>query len=146
LLNKQTIRHETRMQRNWSKRNVDLNQLSEKVTEFFKDDYFEVTTNETKNCHRILAKDSPNYDINGQIAVTIDGKPEEFSIKIELQKENKPKILSFPTILTTLLGGGYLLIQHSKSDEEWIEFRKNFWQQVDRIVMSLSSSANSSTQ
>jgi len=87
------------MQRSWSKKNVDLKLLAEEIGEFFKDNDFEVVVNETKSGYQLLAKGSPNYEINGQISVAVDGKPEEFSIKLELErKQTKLHGILLPTL------------------------------------------------
>jgi len=127
------------MQRSWSKKNVDLKLLAEEIGEFFKDNDFEVVVNETKSGYQLLAKGSPNYEINGQISVAVDGKPEEFSIKLELERK-QTKLHGI--LLPTLFGGGYLLRQQFNADEAWIEFRRDFWQHVDRIVTYLIGSAS----
>jgi len=127
------------LQRNWSKRNVDLKELKEKISEFFKDNYFDVIVSETKNGYQLFAKGSPNYRIDGQIFIAIEGKPEDFSITIDLKTKKTPRIFLSP-ILMTLFGGGYFLMQHLKSNETWIELKRDFWEYVDRVIIELSSS------
>jgi hypothetical protein len=129
------------MQKTWLNRNIDLNMLAEKIEEFFKDNNFDIAANTTNNVYQLLAKNSPYYLVNGQVSVTINGKPEELSITINLQSKES-RILSFPMILTTFFGGGSLITQHFKSEESWTELRKDFWQYVDRIIQHLGESAS----
>jgi hypothetical protein len=127
------------MRRNWTNRNVDLKILKEKIIEFLKENYFDMDVNENGNQYLITAKSSPNYYIEGQIAITLQGKPEEFSIDIELRRK-KQRI--FSPLLLAFLGGGYWLSQNLKSDEEWLEFRRKFWEQIDIFITYLSGSAH----
>jgi hypothetical protein len=129
------------MQRNWSNKYVDLNLLTEKISEFFKNNDFEVIVNETNHNHQLIATGSPTYEMNGQVLVTVRGKPEEFTIELELQTKKGDEFFSYPIILATLLGGGYLLREHYKTDESWIKFKRDFWEHTDRIVTYLSGSA-----
>jgi hypothetical protein len=128
------------MQRSWSNRNVSLDLLEKKITEFFNDNDFEVTANRIEGGFQLLAKDSPDYEMNGNVQVTVHGKPEEFSIDLELERRGKGRLPS-SMLLTQLLGGGYFLLRNFRSDEAWIEFRRLFWEQADRIIMGLSDSA-----
>jgi len=127
------------MRRNWTNRNVDLKILKEKIIEFLKENHFDVEINENGNQCLIKAKSSPNYQIEGQIAIMLQGEPEEFSIDLELQRK-KQRI--FSPLLLAFLGGGYWLSQHLKSDEEWLEFRRRFWKQMDIFITYLSGSAH----
>lgn len=126
------------MQKTWLNRNINLDMLAEKIEEFFKDNDFDVAVNKGNDNYQLLAKSSPYYSINGQVLVTINGKPEKFYITIDLQSKES-RIPSFPMILTTFFGGGFLITQHFKSEESWIEFKKDFWQYVETIVQKLSN-------
>ncbi|MEM4713059.1 MAG: hypothetical protein QXQ61_00755 [Candidatus Bathyarchaeia archaeon] len=129
------------MQRTWFNKHINLDLLAQKIEDFFKDNDFDITINKTCNEYQLLAKHSPNYTINGEVLVMIKGKPEEFSVTLT-QKEGKEfKPLPFPITLTTFFGGGFLITQHFKAEESWIELRKDFWQHVNKIVENLSRSA-----
>jgi hypothetical protein len=130
------------MQRNWSNKYVDLNLLAEQINEFFKNNDFEVTVNETNHNHQLIAKGSSTYEMNGQVLVTVCGKPEEFSIELEFQTKKGDEFFSHSILLTTLFGGGYLLKQYYKTDESWIKFKRDFWEHIDRIVTYLSGSSS----
>ncbi len=127
------------MKRYWSQRNVNLKTLKEEIIELLKEDYFDVDINENENLYKITAKSSPNYYLDGHVVITLEGTPEEFSIEIELQRKRQ-KFFAAP-ILLAFLGGGYWLSQRFKSDEEWLEFKRRFWEQIDIIITNLSGSA-----
>jgi hypothetical protein len=129
------------MQRTWLNRNININLLIKQIEEFFKNNAFDIAMNKTEKECKIMAKSSPNYPINGQILVTISGKPEELSIAIDFQRKGSG-IIAFPMILATFFGAGSLITQHFKSEETWIELRKDFWQHVNKIVENLSESAS----
>lgn len=127
------------IQRSWQDRKIDLSKLQEKITDFLNDNDFDVAIVRTQNGYQLTAKGSPTYSVGGQIQVSIDGTPNEFSIRLELQKKPPSKVLSSP-ILLTLFGGGYFLTQRLKADEAWVKFRNSFWQNIDRIIIDLSGS------
>jgi hypothetical protein len=128
------------MQRNWTNRNVNMNLLKEKIIGFFMDHNFDVVDNELASGFQLLAKGSPDYEMDGEVRVTVLGEPKEFSVDLELQRKGKGRLPS-SMLLTQLLGGGYFLLRNFRSDEAWIEFRRLFWEQADRIIMGLSDSA-----
>ncbi|MEM3616533.1 MAG: hypothetical protein QXJ31_01285 [Candidatus Bathyarchaeia archaeon] len=131
------------MKRYWSNRNIDLKALKEEVIELLKEDYFDIDTHEMEDAYQIIAKSSPNYNLDGHVIITLQGKPEEVSIEIELQRKRQ-RIFTAPLLLT-FLGGGYWLSQRLKSDEEWLEFKRRFWERIDVIITNLGSSVNQHT-
>jgi len=133
------------MQKIWTNRNVDLEQLAEKTMEFLKENDFDVVTNRTESGYHFLAKSSPYYTINGQALITIKGKPEEFSITIELQRRES-RILSLPIIFTSFLGGGSLITQHFKSEEKWRELERDLWRSIEGIIIHLDGTSQISKE
>ncbi len=130
------------MQKYYSNTNVDLILLIKKIEEFFKENEFEIVTNQTENGYQLSAFASPYYIVNGHVEMTVNGTPQEFSIAFELQRKSKSKILSFQYQLMTLFGGGYMVLQEFKADEAWIDLKKDFWQEADKAVVFLTGSAN----
>ena len=132
------------MQKYYSNTNVDLNLLVKRIEEFFKENEFEIVTNQTENGNNLLACNSPYYIVNGTVEVTVIGNPQEFSITLELQRKKKSKIFSLEYQMMALFGGGYAIIQEFKADEAWIDLKKDFWQEVNRAIASLTGSASNS--
>jgi hypothetical protein len=129
------------MRKNWTKRNVDLDLFKEKIRKFLEENEFEIdedTTIEAELC-RLVASGSSKYRIEGQIVVTIAGTPEEVTLTLERMNKSKPKKYSMPMTLTTFLGGGLLLRDEFKSDENFLKLKKDLWTFTDETVNSLSN-------
>ena len=53
-------------------------------------------------------------------------------------KESRREVAyRFPLLLSTMLGGGYLLLKRLKSNEKYIEFTRDFWQNVNKILLEM---------
>jgi hypothetical protein len=131
------------MQRVWSNRNVDLNLFKEKIRDFFEKNDFDVAIDESKSLYHITASGSSNYRIEGHISVTLEGTPEDFSIRLEQQKSREKKY-SLPITLAASLGFGLLLREEFKSDEAFTKLRRDLWAFADTAVINLTGSAQAS--
>jgi len=132
------------MHRVWTNRNVDLNSFKEKIREFFENNDFEISVNESGDTCNLVASGSIKYRINGQVSVTIAGTPQDFSITLEQEKKSKPTKYSLPMTLTVFLGGGLLLRDEFKSDEAFLYLRRDLWAFADRTAINLTGSASTS--
>jgi hypothetical protein len=132
------------MQRVWTNRNVDLNSFKEKIREFFENNDFEISVNESGDTYPLIASGSLKYRINGQVSVTIAGTPQDFSITLEQEKKSNPGKYSLPMTLTVFLGGGLLLRDEFKSDEAFLNLRRDLWAFADRAAINLTGSASTS--
>lgn len=132
------------MPKKWKTRNVDLALLTDSIENFFKQKNFEVVKEENKKSYQIFAVYSPYFKINDCINVTIEGKTDEITIKFELNAE-KEKTSYLPTMLVTMLGGGYFLSQQFKVEEDLIRLEKEFWRYAENTISFLNDSAQSST-
>ena len=128
------------MQRNWTKKNVDLALLTARIGDFFKKKDFEAIKGEIPTGYQILAEDSPYFKIQGYVSVTIEGKPEDFTVKLD-HCGNKKRHSRFSPFLLTILGGGYFISQRLKSEEAWIKLEREFWRHVENAVLHLTNSA-----
>lgn len=130
------------MQKNWVEKNVDLAELTTRIGDFFKEKDFEAIKGETSTGHQILAADSPYFKISGYVNVTIEGKPNDFFVRLEpCGKDKRPPPMSI--FLTTMFGGGYFLSRRLKSQEAWMKLEKEFWRYVENAVLHLTNSAES---
>jgi hypothetical protein len=132
------------MQKTWKTRNVDLALLTDSIENFFKQKDFEVVKEENEKSYQIFAVYSPYFKISGCISVTIEGKTDEITIKFELTA-GKEKTSYLPSMLVTMLGGGYFLLQQFKVEEDLIRLEKEFWRYAENAVSFLDDSAQSFT-
>jgi len=134
------------MQRYWTNRNIDLELFWKKISELLQGKDFEVAVDQSKNPHNLVAEGSPNYKIDGRVSVTLTGTPQDFSIIIELERKEKQRKYSIPMTLAASLGLGLLLRDEFKSDEAFLNLRKDLWAFADRTAINLTGSATEITQ
>jgi hypothetical protein len=132
-----------KMERKWDMKNVDLNLLTVRIGDFFKERDFEVIGEKTSINYQVLAENSLAFRLLGFVNVTIEGKPEDFVIKLELREKRK-RYGKYSSFLLSMFGGGYFLLQEVKSDEAWMKLEKEFWQYVENVVLHLTNTAKSS--
>ena len=123
------------MEKRWTNKNVDLVLLTTRIGDFFKERSFEAIKGETAAGYHIFAQGSPRYRLGGYVSVTIEGKPDDFTVKLELPKAEK-KHSSTPILLTTMFLGGYLLKTRLRFEEDWNRFQKEFWSYLDGLIPS----------
>ena len=127
------------MERRWEMKNVDLEMLTVRIGDFFKERDFEAIGEKNPTNYQILAKNSPIFRLLGHVSVIIEGKPEDFVIKLEFcEKRRRYEKYAF---LLNLFGGGYSVLQEAKSDEAWMKLEKEFWQHVENLVLHLTNTA-----
>jgi hypothetical protein len=129
------------VQKRWMDKNINLEMLIDAICGFFKDRNFEVTKFSTESGYKILAKDSTHYEFAWTITLTLEGEPGNFTINLELSDGKKrpfPSSIAF----TTMFGGGYFLVKQLKSDERWIEIRRDLWAYIDATITNLTCTAN----
>lgn len=130
------------MQRVWTNRNVDLKVFNEKIRQFFEKNEFEVETEESEDTYHLLASGSSEYSIDGQVSVTLKGNPQDFSLTLELQRKSNARKYSMPITLAAALGFGLLLRDEFKTDEEFLNLKKDLWAFADRTAINLTDSAS----
>ena len=130
------------LEKRWVNKNVDFKLLATQVGNFFKEKDFEAIKGETPTGYQILAENSPCFRLDGYVTVTIEGKPDDFLVKVELCRNGKKHSFA-PIIFTTMFLGGYFILR-GKSDEHWMTFEKEFWRYVDNVMLYLNNSAQDS--
>jgi hypothetical protein len=130
------------MRKTYQNINADLDLLAENISGFFKNKGFEATIEQLENGYQIHAQNSIQYKIKEPVSTVICGEPHNFFV--ELMSSKKDKGFRYPIILTTLIGGGFLIREKLRSEEELLRFEKDFWEYVDIAVNSLRNTFNAS--
>lgn len=133
-----------KLRRQWVGKNVDLVLLDECIGNFFKQKGFKVRRDRSAREYTILAVPLPqrSSDLRIPITVKILGRSNDFVIElIAREKEDSSIRLGF---LTTLIGGGGLLLRGLKSREALERLEKEFWVFAEDIVARLAGSAECS--
>lgn len=133
------------MKKRWTNKNVDLPLLTTHIGSFFKERDFEAIKGEKATGFHIFAENSPYFRLDGYVSVTIQGKPDDFIVKLELCKEGKKRSFT-PILLTTMFLGGYFLSKRLRSEEDWMKLEKEFWKHLDNIMLYLNNSTGDSVR
>lgn len=133
------------MQKNWIGKDVDLAFFTTCIGDFFKAMDFEAIKGEIPNGYQIFAADSPHFKLEGHVSVSIEGKPEDFVVKVDLCNEQKKHVFRPPTFLVTMFTGGYFFLRKLKSEEAWMKLEKELWRHIENIVLQLTGSSENVT-
>ena len=126
----------------WIGNNVDLKLLNQRVEQFFAENEFETKFKQTHNECAIEASNS-----QFRVTVNIRGQPDDFTVEFITNK--KTRGFSLPMTfgyLTSIFGGGVLLLKDAKLQEAINEVERKFWEHVDKQVAELTNSANKQLQ
>jgi len=130
------------MEKRWTNKNVNLALLTTHIGNFFKEKDFEAIKGETSEGYHIFAEDSPYFTLDGYVSVTIEGKPDDFIVKLELCKKGKRRPFTHG-LLTRMFLSGYFLSRKLRSEEDWMKLEKGFWSHLDNIILYLNNSRDS---
>ena len=129
------------MKNQWLGKNVDLGILAERVRPFFQETDFETTLEEEQKGYTIRAVCKiPN--LRRRIDVKIAGQPDDFTV--EFLSGGSGRVFSPSKIagfLTSLFGGGYLVLRETQRHESLDTFERDFWKHVQLQVADLAGSA-----
>jgi hypothetical protein len=122
----------SKMQERWVRKDVDLSLLRERVVDFFKDKGFRTTKDCSASEYTISAKPRQSVGIIGCVTVRILGDPNDFLIEFSTSEHSRSAVkLGF---MTTIFGGGSLILRGLKSQEELEKLEKDFWAHVEEAI------------
>jgi len=134
---------ETSTERKWTMNNVDLDQFTLRIGDFFGKRDFDVVRDKIPTGFQILSDNSSRFKLIGYVSVTVEGKPDDFTVKLELI-EKKRRYSQYGSFLLGLFGGGILVRREAVSDEAWMRLEKEFWPYVENVVVDLTGTAKPS--
>jgi len=125
-----------RMQDRWVEKNVDLKLLSGLVENFFKDKSFKITKDQSASECTISARSQQGVGILGRVIVKIRGDSNDFVIEFSTSGHSRSALkLGF---MTTLFGGGSLVLRGLKSQETVENLEKDFWIFIEEALAHLT--------
>jgi hypothetical protein len=130
----------------WIGNNVDLNQLSQAILQFFNSDEFVTKLEQTKKGCKIEALTKiPTFPL--KIYVDVYGRPNDFTVEFTTSKTKKGTLSPSMIIgyLTSPFGGGTILLNGLKTQEAVDKIEKMFWEHVDKQVSQLTGLAESNS-
>jgi hypothetical protein len=131
------------MQKRWRGKNVDLDQLSDSVEDFFKSRSLQPKRAETAGERTISW--FPGYrgaGLKEPVTARIFGEPDDFTIDLKASELTKNSIRT--GILTKPFGGGYFLLKAVKLKEELERLENEFWIFMEEKIDQLAGSAKQS--
>jgi len=127
------------MQRRWIARHVDLEALSKSIAEFLTGYGCETRREVVANGYLVRASPTSVMDLKDNITVTLCGAPGDFEVKF-LSGERTRSSLLFGYV-TTIFGGGNLVLRGLKSQEALRKLEKAFWVSVEEMITHMSNTA-----
>ena len=130
----------SKMQERWVGKNVDLPLLSEHIENFFRDKGFRTTKDGSAPEYTLSAKPQHSVSIIGHVTVKILGDPNDFLIEFSTSGHSRSTVkLGF---ITTIFGGGSLVLRGLKSQEALEKLEKDFWVHVEDVIVHLTNSTD----
>ena len=120
-------------------RNVDLSLLGEWLERFFKNREFKVAVNKRARGYRVTAAPTYVHEIVGNINVSVSGEPDDFVVNFVAGARSG--LYKKFGLLTSLFGGGVLLMRGMKSEEAEEKVERDFWVYVEEKIDFLAGSA-----
>jgi hypothetical protein len=121
------------MQRNWQNLNVNLSNLVKNIIQFFESKEFnDVTALKTEKGYQIIAGDSKQYKMENDVSVTIEGRPDDFTVSLASCKQEKRSPI--PLFLMSMFGGGYFALKGFRSEEAMQKLERDFRQKIELMV------------
>lgn len=130
------------MQRQWVGKNVDLQLLSERVEDFFKDKGFKTEKDESAGKYTILWAPQRVRNMRNAMIARVFGKSNDFVVEIIASERTRGSIRL--GMLTSAFGGGYLALRGLKTKEVLERLEREFWSYVEEKVAHLAGSAEKS--
>ena len=127
------------VQKNWKELNVNLSDLVQKIIQFFESKQFNnVTALKTETGYMIIAGDSKQYKMENDVSAKVEGRPDDFSVTLASCKQEKR--VTLPLFLTSMFGGGYLLLKDFRSEEAMQKLERDFKLEIDHMIAQTQGS------
>ena len=126
----------------WVGKNVDLASLSRRVEIFFREKGFETRIKESDGEYEISVFSQYIKGAREDVDVKISGNPNDFMIDLLVGERARSSIRA--GFLTSMFGGGSLVLRGLKLTEALEKLEEEFWMYVADSVGQLTNSAGSS--
>ena len=124
------------MEKQWRNLNVNLRQLAQTIEGRYSRRNLKVMETALRDGYSI------NIIVGGFIAprvmsIIIRGAPDDFTIETKAteHEDNAIKL----SLLTTIIGGGSILLRNIKNREELEKLEREFWSNIEETIKSTSS-------
>lgn len=101
---------------------------------------FKITDKEIPTGYRILGEDSPHFKPLRRVEITVEGKPDDFTVEFGIAEGRKKRRFWISPFLLSMFGGGHLHLKQLKSNEVWIKLEKEFRKYLQNVLLQLNGS------
>jgi hypothetical protein len=129
-------KEDPKMIRRWVGKNVDLKLLSRYAVDFLKDKGFKIRLDESEGEYKILLGFQHPLERHENVDIRILGNPNDFVVEFSADRRARSAILF--GYVTSLIGGGSLLLKGLKSLEGLRKLEKEFWMHIEHCVERLT--------
>jgi hypothetical protein len=125
------------MEKQWKSLNINLLRLAQTIEERYSRRNLKVKETALRDGYSIrvaLAK----LRAQGVMSIIIRGAPDDFTIETRAT-EHEDSVIKVG-LMTTIFGGGSLILGNIKSREELEKLEREFWGTIEETIRSLTSS------
>ena len=112
-------------------KNVSLEGLSERVSQFLRDKGFETVVESVENSYKIMGFLRVGDKKRG-VRININGAPNDVVVDFLSDKEGKLSLLAGP--LVTMFGGGVFVLDRLRRQEFYEKLEAEFWLFLEEII------------
>lgn len=125
-----------RVRRSWQGLNVDLSSLLKEIIQFFESKKFDdITALQTETGYEVIAGYSKQYKMERSVSVTVEGKPEDFTVNLTSLGERKlARARALPEAIGWGEGRQVLYLMNLKSEEALLKLEIDFGRELNEIV------------
>lgn len=122
----------------WTGRNVDLALLIESIEGFLSVRGCKISRKESERRCLVVGRPENTSDVLEDVSVKISGEPNDFTVEfISGGKSRSSILLGF---LTSMIGGGNLMLKGVRSQESSDKLEKEFWSYLEEKMVGLTNS------
>lgn len=122
----------------WSGVSVDLAALSESIREFLESEGFTTIENKMDEGYKVSGFPRGDCTLREKVIIEVQGNPRDFTLRFIAPEHGRSSV--WLGILTSVIGGGGLILKGLKDREALEEFERDFWSYIEETMTQLSSS------
>lgn len=117
----------------------EIETITQKVVNLLKQKGFETYEERTEEKITILASNSPYYNAEHVVQITVEKNEKQITIKLELIGEKAPIRNIW---LMHMIGAGAILVNQWHKKDTLTRLRKEIWENIKTITKDLNSNQN----
>jgi len=125
------------MEKQWKNHNVSLQQLAQTIEGSYSRRNLKIKETVLKDGYSIrviLAK----LRASGTMSIIMRGTPDDFTIETKRERADDAVKVG---LMTTIFGGGSIILSSIKSREELEKLEREFWGTIEEVISRLANSA-----